>query len=263
MERLRTPFLIVAIVLAVVLICIEMGTALPGVLRGNPVPLRNFQVPTQVSTAAATLTSDQQRVVDQVSKQERPAGLSTPNLALIDIILLFTVVLMGSAQLIPVRLLGRVQGIATLIFALLLIGAAIGQILIALAALILMISLLLALPFGTIIYLIVYGSFNRGGAEIVLGILMLLKLGIAISLFLAQQRNIENTGLVLLILTSLLGNIIVSFLFGLVPGFLVSITDAIGAIILGIIAIIWSVFLLVGAIISIIKILRLGHPMKI
>lgn len=263
MDRLRTPFLILAIVLVVVLICIETGTALPGVLRGNPVPLQNFHVPAQVSTTTATLTSDQQRVVDQVSKQDRPAGQSTPNLALIDIILFFTIALMGSAQLIPVRLLGRVQGIATLIFSLLLIGAALRQIVIALAALILMISLLLALPFGTIIYLIVYGSFNRGGAEIVLGILMLLKLGIAISLFLAQQRNIENIGLILLILTSLLGNIIVSFLFGFVPGFLVSVTDAIGAIVLGIIAIIWAIFLLVGAIISIIKILRLGHSVKI
>jgi hypothetical protein len=255
MERLRTPFLIAAIVLALVAILVETGTALPGVLRGNQVSIQNFQLPTQISDAK--LTSDQQSVVDQVSKQERPAGQSTPDLALIDVILLFTVALMGCALLIPARLLGRVQGIATLIFSIVLIGTALRQIFVALASLILMLSLLLAIPFGSIIYLIVYGSFNRGGADIVLALLLLLKFGIAICLFLAQQRNLENIGLIILVLTSLVGNILVSFLLGFVPGVLVSITDAIGAIVLGIIAVVWAVLLLVGAIISIVKILRL------
>ena len=60
----------------------------------------------------------------------------------------------------------------------------------------------------------------------------------------------------LLVLTSLLCNIIISFLHGLVPGFLVSITDGVGAIIVAILAIIWLLFLGIGAIIAIIKALQ-------
>jgi hypothetical protein len=48
-------------------------------------------------------------------------------------------------------------------------------------------------------------------------------------------------------------NLIISFLHGFVPIILVSITDAIGAIIVGILAVIWAIILLVFAIISVIK----------
>lgn len=88
---------------------------------------------------------------------------------------------------------------------------------------------------------------------------MLLKVGFAISLILAQQRFLQSKGLVLLMLTSLLGTVIASLLLGIVPGILVSITDAIGAILIGIIAIIWGIFLLVGAIVSLIKSIRITH----
>ncbi|HLH61550.1 MAG TPA: hypothetical protein VKV20_07690 [Ktedonobacteraceae bacterium] len=259
MERLHTPFLILAMVLIFLAVLIETGTALPGVLRGNQVPLANFQqLPPQVSTAVAHLNSDQQNEVAQLNKQERPPGLGVPYLALVDSIVLFTVALMGIALVLPERLQGRVQGIATLIFSLLLIVTALVLVLLAVGLLILMISLLLAIPFGTIIYLIIYGSFNRAGADIALSLIMLLKFGFATSLFLAQQRFLQSKGLVLLVLTSLLANVLVTFLLGIVPGFLVSITDAISAIIVGVVAIIWGIVLLAGAIISIIKVIQLG-----
>ena len=261
MERLRTPFLLLAILLILFAVLIETGTALPGVLRGNAVPVTAFQLPPQVSGPASSLSGDQRHVLTQLS-QQRPPGLGVPDLALLDSIVLFTVALMGVALLLPERLQGRVQGIATLIFSLMLIGIALVQILLAIGLLILMISLLLSIPFGTIIYLIIYGSFNRAGADIALSLIMLLKLGFAVSLFLAQQRFLQSKGLVLLVLTSLLANVIVTFLIGIVPGFLVSITDAISAIIVGILAIIWGIVLLVGAIISIIKVIRLDRVVK-
>ncbi|MGH2481481.1 MAG: hypothetical protein ACRDHW_17650, partial [Ktedonobacteraceae bacterium] len=185
-----------------------------------------------------------------------------PYLALLDSIVLFTLALMGVALLLPARLQGRIQGIATLIFSLLLIIFAFRQIFLALASLIFMIALFLSFPFGTIIYLIIYGSFNRSGADSVLSIIMLLKFGFTLSLLFAQQRFLEGKGLVLLILTSLLGSIIVSFLLGLVPGVLVSITDAIAALVVGIIAVIWGIILLIGSLIAIFKILRLDRMLK-
>jgi hypothetical protein len=263
MNRLRTPFLLLAIVLSLIVVLLETGTALPGVLRGVATPLTAFQLPAQAATSVATLSSDQQAVLAQVNKQDRPPGSGVPDLALLDCIVLFTLALMGTALLVPARLQGRVQGIATLIFSFLLLLFAIRQIFLAIASLILMVALLLSFPFGTIIYLIIYGSFNRAGADGVLSILMLLKFGIALSLVFAQQRFFEGKGLVLLIVTSLVGTVIVTFLLGLVPGVIVSITDAIAAIVVGIIAVIWAIILLIGSLVSIIKILRLDRVLKV
>ena len=262
MDRLRTPFLLLAILLSLFVVLLETGTALPGVLRGKELPLAAFQLPAQLAKTEASLTSDQQTVLAQLNKQERPAGLGVPDLALLDSIVLFTLGLMGVALLVPARLQGRVQGIATLIFSILLILLALGLIFFALASLFLMIALFLAFPFGTIIYLIIYGSFNRAGADAVLSILMLLKFGIALCLIFAQQRFFQGKGLILLLLTSLIATLIVTFLLGLVPGVLVSITDAIAALVVGIIAVIWAIILLIGSLISIIKILRLDRALK-
>ncbi len=263
MDRLRTPFLLAAIVLSLVIVLLETGTALPGVLRGGELPLTAFQLPPQLAKAEANLTSDQQAVVTQLQKQDRPPGMGVPDLALLDGILLFTLALMGASLVLPARLEGRIQGIATLIFSILLLLFAIVQIFVAFAALFLMIALFLAFPFGTIIYLIIYGSFNRAGADAVLNIIMLLKFGVALCLVFAQQRFFQGKGLVLLILTSLLGTVIVNVLLGVVPGVLVSITDAIAALVVGIIAVIWSIILLIGSLIAIVKALRVDRSVKI
>jgi hypothetical protein len=82
------------------------------------------------------------------------------------------------------------------------------------------------LAFSTIVYLIIFGFFDRTGANVTLSLLMMLKLAFAACLILAHQRFIQNKGLEMIILTSLAANIIVSFLYGLVPAPLVSITDA-------------------------------------
>jgi hypothetical protein len=262
MDRLRTPFLLLAIVLSLIVVLLETGTALPGVLRGNALLPTAFQMPPQLAQSEAKLTSDQEAVVTQLNKQDRPPGLGIPDLAFLDSILLFTLALMGVALILPARLEGRIQGIATLIFSILLILGALVAIFFAFASLFLMIALFLAFPFGTIIYLIIYGSFNRAGADAVLSIIMLLKFGLSICLVLAQQRFFQGKGLVLLILTSLLGTVIVNFLLGLVPGVLVSVTDAIAALIVGIIAVIWGFILLIGSLVSIVKVLRLDRALK-
>ncbi len=261
MDRLRTPFFILAIVLIFIAILIEIGTALPGVLRSSPTPLTAFQLPPQVAARVASLSPDQQNAVAQLSQQDRPPGFAIPSLALLDGIMLFTVSLMGVALLLSEHVQVRVQGIATFIFSLLLIIVAFLTIIAAFSLLTLMISLLLSVPFGTIVYLIVYGSFNRAGADIALSLLMLLKFGFSGSLIFAQQRFLSSKGLVLLILTSLLSNIIVTLLLGIVPGFLDSITDAIATIIVGIIAVIWGIFLLIGSIISILKLIRFDRAL--
>jgi len=197
---------------------------------------------------------------------EAYGGLENPGygiryLALLDGLLLYTVGLMAVSLLIPERVHGRVQGIVTLIFSLLLLLGTIVLIIVAIALLVTMVSLLLAVPFGTIAYMAIFADFSVGAARATLGALMTLKLVFAVSLVLAQQRFLENKGLVLIILTSLLATVIVSFLHALVPGFLVSITDDIGAIIVGILAAIWALVFLVGSIPAVIKALRVDRAL--
>ena len=181
------------------------------------------------------------------------AGYGVPSILLLDSLLIFTVTLIGLALLLPERVQGRIQGLATLIVSLFVLIGAMALIFFSLQLLTLMVSLLLAPIFGTIAYIAGWGKFDRGATAAVLGLAMLLKLGFAICLVLAQQRFLENKGLVLLIATSLLAVLLLSFLHGVVPGFLVSITDMLGALIIAIVTLIWAVIFLIGSIISIVK----------
>jgi hypothetical protein len=113
-----------------------------------------------------------------------------------------------------------------------------------------MIGLFFAIPFGTIAYLATWGNFPRTAAAVILSLLMLLKIVATICLPIAHQRYLKDIGLILMVLTSFVATIVVSFLHGLVPGPLVSITDALAAIIVGIIALIWAIVVLIGSIIA-------------
>jgi hypothetical protein len=101
--------------------------------------------------------------------------------------------------------------------------------------------------------MIIWGFFNTGAAKVALGLLLALKLGFAFCLVLAHQRFLQNKGLVLIVLTSFVANLVVSFLHALVPSILVSITDSIAAIVVLILAAIWAFIFLIGSIISIVK----------
>lgn len=221
LDALRLPFFIVAVICFALVLLGEMGA------------LAHRLIP--------------------VDDPGTPPGLGVPYLALLDGLLLFVAVLMGLPLLLPDRLHAKLQGIATLIVGLLVLLGGIVLIFIALALLMVMVTLLLAAPFGTLAYLAIYGHFATGSAQAVLGVLLLLKLVGAVCLVLAHQRFLQNKGLVLLILTSLIGNLVVSFLHALVPTPLVSITDAVAAIIVAILAAIWALLLLIGSLPAIFK----------
>jgi hypothetical protein len=118
------------------------------------------------------------------------------------------------------------------------------------------------LAFSTIVYLIIFGFFDRTGANVTLSLLMMLKLAFAACLILAHQRFIQNLahqrfiqnkGPVLIILTSLAANIIISFSHAIVPVPLVSITDGIAAIVVFVLVVSWAAFFLIGSIIAVAK----------
>lgn len=126
---------------------------------------------------------------------------------------------------------------------------------VALTLLLLMLALIASF-FGIIVYVAVFGHFGRSQAAVILSVLLFAKLGVGFLLVLAHQRFLQNKGLVLLVVTSLVANVITSFLHGFVPIVLVSITVAVAAIISAIRALIWAIGLLVGAIIAIVRIIK-------
>lgn len=247
MDRLRTPFFVIAIVAMGLVVLVELSMSL--FVGGND--------------AGASFYAQAGEMGVQVpagGRVSEPPGLAIRYMALVDVIPLFVVALMGAGMLLPHRLHGRLQGPVTLVGSIILIIVALVLLVLAIAAVITMVTLLLAFPFGTIAYLIIWGYFPRGDAAVILSLLMFLKLVFAGMLVAAQQRFIQNKGLVALVLTSLVCNLVVAFLHGLVPGFLVSILDAIGGIVFAVVAIIWAIVLLVGSIPAIVKSIRVSRP---
>lgn len=225
LDDLRKPFFIVALVLIGLAMLLEMGSSLL------------MQAPGAVGALGS----------------EPPDGLGVSSLAVLDALVILTVALMGTALLLPERFQGRLQGIVTLVVAIVVLVFGVLLLMRAILMVSLMLGLLLAPIFGTLAYFAVFGSFDRSGAAVVLGLLVTLKFAFAICLVLAHQRFLENKGLVLLVATSLLAVLVVSFLHALVPRPLVSITDMVGAIIVAILALIWAVIFIIGSLVSIVK----------
>jgi hypothetical protein len=231
MDSLRTPFFIVAMILIALATLAEAGSA--AFLNDS---------------SAAALGSS-------------PPGYGIPAMALLDGLILFTVGLMGLSMLLQKGIHAKIQGILTLILSLLLLLGCILMGFLIFTLILLMVGLLLAPIFGTAAYFVIYGHFETSTAAAVLSLLMLLKLGFAICLVLAHQRFLQNKGLVLIVLTTLLAQIITSFLQGFPPGFLVSITDAIAGLITVILTAIWSLIFLIGSIVSVVKALRVDKDL--
>ena len=226
LDSLRKPLFIVAVVLLVLAVLVELGSAL------------------YIDADAS----------DAIAYADMPTpGFGIPYLAILDGLVLFTISIIAAPLLIPPQIVGRIQGITSFVFSLLMLIGAIVMVIAAIGMLVLMISLFMAAPFGTAIYMAKFASFDITGAAATLGVIMALKLSFAGFLVFSHQRFLQNKGLVLIILTSFLATIILSFLHGLVPRFLASITDDIGAIVVAILAAIWSLFYLIGSIPAIIK----------
>jgi hypothetical protein len=223
MDKLRKPLLIIAMFVALVIVLVDAGSA------------------THIGVSGA-----------EGFDGPKP-GKGIPYLALIDGLIFYTTALLGTALIIPEAIQGRVQGVLSLIVGVVMLIVSFVLAIAALLLLLLMLMLLMAPPFGTIAYFALYSDFDTDTARIALGAIMTLKFIFVICLLFAHQRFLQNKGLVLIICCSLLANLIIGFLHGLVPGFLVSITDTLAAIIIAVIALIWAIFFIVGSIASIFR----------
>ncbi|WP_316204486.1 hypothetical protein [Bradyrhizobium sp. SZCCHNS3051] len=184
-------------------------------------------------------------------------GLGIRAGAIVDLVLLYSLAILAADFIGPLRaVIGRVQGIVTFVLALTGFFASVAMIYAAIAALILMVAFLLAVPFGTMIYMFTWSQFDTTSARTLLALVMNLKLAGLLLLWLSNPMLIKNKGFVLLVASSLVVNFVLGFLIAWPPGFLASITDAIGAIIAGIVAAVWMVIFLIGAVPAVAKALR-------
>lgn len=227
-DQLRKPFFFVALALIALALLVELAS------------FKLVGLGATSGTAAAAL--------------DLPTpGVGIAYLAILDGQWLFSALLIGMSLLLPEALHGRLQGIITLLVSLLCLVLSWLMIVAAMVLLMLMVSLLIAPIFGTIAYFALYADFDRDSAAMALGVLTALKIAAAVCLLLAQQRFLQNKGLVAIVATSLLANLLLAFLHGLVPGFLVSITDMLGAVIIAVLALIWAIVFLCGSVIAICK----------
>jgi hypothetical protein len=231
------------------------GTKTVATLLGFIQPLQEAQIQadTQIfgsewAEKLKALSSDRTTVASLARMPSRVQGLAIPSMQFVDGCLLFTMLLMGLALLLPQHVHAKVQGAITQIFSIVLVITGIAQIFTVLIRLILMVALLFSFPFGTLIYLVVYGHFPRAAMTAMLGGLFLLRILFVVFLLLAHQDFLKNIGLIVYAAVAFIAGLVVSFLYGLVPGILVSITDAIAAIVVSIIGIVLGVVLVIQSV---------------
>jgi len=191
--------------------------------------------------------------------QDAP-GVGIRMLGLIDLGLAWSLFLMVLEFAGIARWLSRVQGIVTLILSFLGILGGIILIVLTFTLLILMVSLLVAAPFGTIAYLAIWADFPSAEVRAVLGMIMMMKLLGLVFLAISNPAILKNKGLIILLLFSIGSTFITALLIALVPGFVAAIADVIGALISAILGTIWLVVMLIGAIFAVIRALRSVVP---
>ena len=224
MDAIRRPLVVAAAILIVVAFAVEFGSRL-WIARAMGIP----------------------------PDTPRP-GLGIASLAAVDALLAMSLAIIASAAVgVSPHALERASGCVTTIVSFLTLLASLAMVFVALGLLLLMVGLLVATPFGTAVYMAVFGDFERKPAAITIGILMILKLVGALLAFLGNQHILKSKSLVLMFLTSIALTFVLAYLHGLPPRFLVSITDAVGAIIAFVFAIIWSIAYLIGGVVGAVR----------
>lgn len=244
--KLRVIFFVIGLIAGALVIVVEIGSR---AVTGGGAAAGQF------ATQSAHFLPTGSTPVDPATAT-RPPGLGTSYLALVDGFLLFVLALEGTSLVVSQRTAAKVQGIVTLIVSLVWVLGSLVLALVALSLLLLMISLLLAVPFGTIVYLAKWGSFPVAGSAAVLSLVLLLKLIWGGALVVANQRFLVVKSLVALFLLSLLLQVVLGFLHGLLPLPIVSIGDALWAVVIAIVALVWALITLIAAIPAIIKALH-------
>ena len=121
MDELKKPLFFVALALLAAAVLLEIGALAfvgSGDVAGDAVG--DLLPAGEVQAAFDGLSAEERAQLDNLAAGDKPPGLAIPSLALLDGLLLFTAGLIAVGLFVPAGLQARAQGIATLVFSLLL-----------------------------------------------------------------------------------------------------------------------------------------------
>lgn len=253
LDQIRRPFFLAALIAWLLVVLVELGAAFLPVPELSVAELRAAILRDLPPGEAPPSSAELQDLIRARDADPPRPGHAITALVAFDGLALLGLSWMGAGLVASRRLVGRVQGIVSLVVALVTIVVAILAFVALLAQLLVMLGLFLAPPFGTLAYLTIWGFFARGPAAATLGILLGLKLAAAVLLVLAQQEFVRRKSLLVMLGLSLLLTVLIGLLHGLPPLILVSITDVVAALIVLVVAIVWAILVLIGSIGATIK----------
>jgi len=248
--ELRRPLFVIATVLSAVVVMVELG--LGALIGGGTAGV----LPPDVAQASGVPPGS----VTSAAVATQPAGAGIAHLALVDGLVLFTMLLIGSSLVVSQRLYGRYQGFVTFVVGVLWIVGALALAAVALSTLLLMIGLFVAIPFGTIVYLIVWGFFPVTSSAVVLALLLFLKLLFMAALIAAQPGFLKVKGLVILVSLSMVLQLALGFIQQFLPSVVVSIGDQCWALVTTVVALVWAVVMTIGAVPGMVNAVRASRP---
>jgi hypothetical protein len=252
LDEINRPFFLLALIAWLLVVCVEIGSSFLSVPEPTAQQMQAQMIREQPDEPPPSIAEINEMKKERDKDPPRP-GYAITCLIFFDGLAFLGFFWMGAGLVLSRRFVGRIQGIISLIVSLITIIVGIITAILIFVLLTVMIGLFLAVPFGTLAYLAIWGFFNTSGAATTIGILLFLKIATGVLLVLAQRRFLLNKGLVVLLLLSIGLTFLISFLHGFPPGILVSITDAIAALIIMIVSIIWAILVFIGAIIATIK----------
>ena len=247
LAEVRRPLFFLACFALLLAVLVELGSGLV-VGGGSAGP---------VAGLAAGIPGVEPDMVADVDA-ESPPGNGIGHLALIDGYLLFSVVMLGLSFVLSQRAYGRIQGIVTLIVSFCWIILSFIMALIAFVLLLVMFGLFVAVPFGTIAYLAVWGFFPVGQAATVLGLVLFLKLVFLVLLVLSQQKFLKAVALMIHIAVSFVLQLVLGIVQGWLPGIVVSLGDQLLALVFAIVSLVGAIWAFVWTIPAVVNAIRVS-----
>ena len=245
--EVRRPLFFIAAFALLLVVLVELGSGF--VIGGGSAG--------PVGSLAAGVPGVESDMIEGVDA-DSPPGSGIGYLVLVDGFLLFSVAMLGLSFLLSQRLYGRIQGVATLVVSFLWLLWSLVMALAAFVLLMVMIGLFVAAPFGTIAYLAIWGSFPKGEAATVLGLLLFLKLVFLGFLVFSQPKFLKIIALMIHVALSFVLQLVLGLVQGLLPFVLVSIGDELLALVIAIVAIVGSLFSLVSSLPAVVNAVRVS-----
>jgi hypothetical protein len=244
----RRGLLSLALVLlgAAVIVELVAGPALRPARSANHA--RDVLALSGVAAMAHDAQIDPTEIAQVASRQHQPAPLAVSAEALLDGLLLVAAGAVALPRLVPRRNMTRYGRLSSFLVALAILLVGIAVAVKAIARLRYLDALYISPPAGTLSYLLLYGSFRRGGSLVALTGLMALKLAAIAALYWGYPRAASERGLPPLALTSVAATVAVAMAYALVPSSLASITDALAAAVVALVAILWAGVIVSGTV---------------